>query len=182
MAMRIRILSVLAGAALAMFASSAQAGLCEFVGSAGLQQGVVDGDTTGENGKFFFSGTLGPCSAGGGKVCSVGNLTGATCANNGHNGTYKICDSCTITCTVGGVAGKPCPPNGAWTDAVIATCNGQKATGAFSGNCVGSNCTGQGGGIAYSLFFDAPTVANAVTQCSGTGSITNASFLGVGNY
>jgi hypothetical protein len=178
------ILSIAGGVALALGVAqtaSAANGLGTLHGTAGLQAGVVDGDTTPEGGVFFFTGTLSNGSTA--KVCSVGVLSNATCSDNQHAGSYQICSTgCSVTCTVGGVPGQPCPLNGAFTAAAISSCTGPLQSGTFSGVCAGSNCSGGSAsspGLLYSLFFDLATIQNAVTQCSGTGSITSATFDGI---
>jgi hypothetical protein len=189
-----KLLSIAAGSALLLLgagAASAQSGgVCQLVGTAILQNGVVDEDAAPEGGKFGFTGVLsGPAGECAGlKVCSVGTLANATCLENQHSGVGKICTACSLTCDNPATPTVEACDGGTIGNGFAAIqCTGEQASVNFQGLCVGSNCSGGAAsipGMAYSLFFDVPTIQNALAVCdappAGDGdSITSASFTGV---
>ena len=169
-------------------ASAQNGGVCQLgPGNAILSAGTVDGDATPEAGKFGFVGSLsgpgGECA--GLKVCAVGNLANASCAENQHNGTSKVCTACSLNCDNPATpAVEACSPSNIGVATI--NCSGQQASFTFQGVCVGANCSGGAAanpGLGYSLNFDVPTVQSAMANCGPTApagsSITNASFTGV---
>ncbi|MEA2627460.1 MAG: hypothetical protein QOD06_3505 [Candidatus Binatota bacterium] len=189
------VLSLVAGLALAFVAKDAMAqsgNICQVQGGvAQLRDGGIPATATPlapASLSFTFKGTLANCQgsglAKGTKVCSKGQITGATCSANAHTGGGVICAG---DCweedprPTSPTKGQPACKDGAPID-----------QSTFSGRCTGINCTGDTGtpstnGWAYTLLFDQATVQNALAQCDAPpagngGALTSATFSGALAY